>query len=277
MTRRAGRDEANGRHATARQRVCEEPGDPPHLGGTRSVASVFLCGPTRPWACTIPVPPEESCWTVRRSSLIIFRVSTTLASAWPAAPWRPEQSMTDRTGRLADRLGVTTHASPLRYKLLSLQKKYPSSEAACLEDWLIDVANARGAHVVSRDSHQTAKPFTPPPEQELSNSELVAAICQPQCLDRPQMLRLAAQLVSRKAIDLRELIRVARRERCARILAEMARQALQVEAQHETWQEIQRAFAQEPGFRQPVIHWSRLAWPVMRDGRCNASEWRLLR
>lgn len=146
-----------------------------------------------------------------------------------------------------------------------------------MEDWLIDVANSRGANVVSRESLQDAEPFTPPPEQELANSELVVGICQPHCLDRPQMLRLAAQLVSRKAVDIQDLIRVARRERCGRILGEMARQALKVDARHEGWQELQRAFASEPGLGEPVIHWTRLAWPVMRNGRCNASEWRLVR
>lgn len=145
-----------------------------------------------------------------------------------------------------------------------------------MEDWLIDVANARGANVVSREGLQDADSFTPPPDAELSNSELVVAICQPHCLDRPQMLRLAAQLVSRKAIDIQDLIRVARRERCGRILGEMARQALKVDPRHEAWLEIQRAFAHEPGLGEPVIHWSRLAWPVMRNGRCNASDWRLV-
>ncbi len=184
--------------------------------------------------------------------------------------------MTERTGRLADRLGVTTHVSSLRYKLRSLQKKHPSKGAQCLEDWLIDVANARGANVISRECPQDAEPFTPPCEQELSNSELIVAICQPHCLDRPQMLRLAAQLVSRRAVDIQDLVRTARRERCGRILREMARQALKVDPRHEAWQEIERAFAHERELREPVIHWTRLAWPVMRNGRCNASEWRLV-
>jgi len=189
---------------------------------------------------------------------------------------RATQEMRKSAPLLANRLGVTTHVSPLRFRLTALQRQYPSADAACLEDWLIDVANARGARIVSRDVSK-AGTFSPPPEDALSNSELVVAICQPQCLDRPHMLRLAAQLISRKAVRVSEIELAARRERAGRVLAELARQVLKVEPDHEVWRAILDTFGEEHAFREPILHWTRLAEPVMRNGRCNASEWRLVR
>lgn len=183
--------------------------------------------------------------------------------------------MKDSGRLLARRLGITIHVSSLRFKLVSLRKQYPSRDTACLEDWLIDLANARGARVISRDVSGDGS-FAPPPEESLSNSELVVAICQPQCLDRPQMLRLAAQLISRRAVKFEELKLVARRERSERILAEMARQALKVDPAHEIWREIFEVFGREARLREPIIHWTRLAQPIMNAGRCNASGWRLV-
>ena len=53
-----------------------------------------------------------------------------------------------------------------------------------------------------------------------------------QNLDRPQMLRLAAQLISRGAVDFEELAAVAVRERVGFILAELARNACRVDPEH---------------------------------------------
>jgi hypothetical protein len=119
--------------------------------------------------------------------------------------------------------------------------------------------------------------FTAPPLQVLSNDELVVAICQLQCRDRPQMLRLAAQLVSREVVDSRALCLVARRERAGSILAELARQALRVAPEHDTWLAVLAAFEGHPRPREPLMHWTRLAQPVMKNGRCNAESWQLVR
>jgi len=118
--------------------------------------------------------------------------------------------------------------------------------------------------------------FVPPASQELSDEELVVAICLLQCRDRPQMLRLAAQLVSRATVEVRRLTLVARRERVDRILAELARQALKVDPVHPVWCAVQKAFDTARPLREPILHWSRIAEPVMRDGRINASSWRLV-
>lgn len=175
---------------------------------------------------------------------------------------------------LAQRLGISRHISPLRFKLKRLAGKNDSPKAVCLEDWLVNIANARGACVVM--PFAAACDFIPPTEEDLLNEELVAAICQPENLDRPQMLRLAAQLITGHAVNVKKLCLIARRERVERVLAELARQALRVEPAHTEWNAILTMFGSELPFREPLLHWTRLAEPVMGPRGYNAVGWRLV-
>ncbi|MBI5527729.1 MAG: hypothetical protein HY897_15470 [Deltaproteobacteria bacterium] len=183
-------------------------------------------------------------------------------------------AMTNRKGTLAERLGTTVHESPLRWKLRSLLDEFPSETAGCLEDWLIDAANVRGAHVVVRPV-PPPEGFSGPPETRLGNEELVVAICQPHCLDRPQMLRLAGQLISRGAVEPGRLALTARRERTGGVLAALAETALRVEPDHPTWRALREAFAGEPPLKDVLLHWTRLAEPVPSAGAPNARFWKL--
>lgn len=176
---------------------------------------------------------------------------------------------------LARRLGLLTHISPLRFRLARLAKNYLLDKSTCLEDWLIDVANARGIRVVFRPEAPPTS-FCSPHENELSNEELIAAICQPQCLDRPQMLRLAAQMISRNMIDPEKLIKIAIQERATIVIAELARLAIHIEPGHATWQTIQKAMGKIPRPKDSILHWTRLAEPVIRNGVCDPRSWRLV-
>jgi len=176
---------------------------------------------------------------------------------------------------LAQRLGKTAHASPLRFKLRRLAAQFPVENAECLEDWLIELANTRGARIVRRGVG-TERNFIAPDEHLVTNEELVVGICQLQCLDRPQILRLAAQLISRGEVQFRRLKRLAEQERIGPILAELAKQALRVDPSHQLWQRIHKAFRHEKPLREPLLHWTRLAEPVMKHGRCNADRWELV-
>ena len=183
--------------------------------------------------------------------------------------------MSESEQTLATRLGKTVHVSSLRMKLDRLACLFPSPTANCLEDWFVDVANDRGARVVFREARQ-AGAHLGVPEDQLSSEELVVGICQLQCMDRPQMLRLAAQLISRHAVDLKRLCLVARRERVGAVLAELARQALRIDARHTAWLWIADQFSQELPLRDTLLHWTRLAEPVMKNGRCDAIDWKLV-
>lgn len=154
-------------------------------------------------------------------------------------------------------------------------RAYPSAGAQCLEDWLLDVINARGARFVTR--WPPASPdFVPPPLSLLSNEELVVAICQPNNQDRPQMLRAAAQLVSMQAVNADTLLAAARRERAELVLAELSRQAIRVAPEHFVWQRIHQALSKTPPLSSPLLHWTRLAVPVPDDRGCNAKYWKLV-
>ena len=176
---------------------------------------------------------------------------------------------------LARRLGKTEHTSPLRFRLEALRRAYPIGRTACLEDWLIATANARRARVVT-PLHEEGRDGSPPPQSLLDDAELVVAMCQLNCLDRPQMLRLAAQLVSRGELDFPRLRRAAIRERAEPVLAELSRQALKVAPDHAAWRKVHDMFCDQRPLREPLVHWTRLAAPVMERGKPNAVAWRLV-
>ncbi len=176
---------------------------------------------------------------------------------------------------LAQRLGVTTHVSPLRRKAEKLWAAYPSAGAEVLEDWLVDVANARGIRIVTRPGADLGE-FVPPSTGVFNNEELAVCLCQAQGLDRPQTLRLPAQLISAGAANVQELARQARRERVVPILAELARLALRIEPGHPTWTRLRDLLGDPPALRQPLLHWTRLAEPVPHRGLCDGRSWKLV-
>lgn len=183
--------------------------------------------------------------------------------------------MRSGTATLATRLGKTVHVSPLDYKLRRLQARFPAAGADCVEDWLVDLANARGFRVVERQRPAGWR-FSAPPPELLSAEELVVAICHLGRLDRPQMLRLAAQMISGNALEFSTLRLVAERERAAPVLAELARQALKVDPHHDLWRRIAAACGAGRPLREPILHWTRLAEPVMVRGQGNAQSWHLV-
>lgn len=184
-------------------------------------------------------------------------------------------TLPDYRSTVAARLGLTLHVSPFRIRLLSVADKWPSADAECLEDWLLDVANGRGARIVVRN-HAPEWTFRAPPPQEFPDEELVIAICQLQGADRPQLLRLASQLISRGRMNVEAIRRLAVRERIGPILKALSRAALRVDPAHASWRFLAEAFKSSSDVHDTVIHWTRLAEPVMANGRCNAASWRLV-
>ncbi len=144
-----------------------------------------------------------------------------------------------------------------------------------MEDWLVDLANQRGATVVFRQTGRLGEHELPAPG-EFSNEELVVALCQMNCLDRPQILRLPAQLISRNELDLARVVRLARMERATRVLRELAVQALKVDPQHPAWLTIAQAYQGELPLAEPLIHWTRLAEPVFAPRTGRPIRWKLV-
>jgi hypothetical protein len=154
-------------------------------------------------------------------------------------------------------------------------REFPAPGALCIEDWMAELANARGLRVVVRPGSQGfAGPV--PGRDVVADEELVVALCQLQGLDRPQLLRLAAQCVSAGRVDVAGLIRLAVRERAELVLAELARQALKVDPAHPVWSRLLESFRDEPPPREPLLHWTRLARARPVAGRYNAESWELV-
>ena len=176
---------------------------------------------------------------------------------------------------IADRMGIPIHQSPLRFKIQRLMRNYKAAEELTLEDWLVDLANHRGATVVFRQNAAMIEGLFPNRE-ELSDEEMVVALCQLNCADRPQLLRLPAQLISRNNLDVPALLRHATMERASRILKEIAEQALKVEPQHPAWRFIGQALQNEKRFAEPLIHWTRLAEPQFASRSTKPIGWKLV-
>lgn len=173
-------------------------------------------------------------------------------------------------GTLAERLGIPAHFSLLQRKLRRLMSLYPMAQPGLLEDWMLEVAKARGVKVVERFGG--GNPINVPKE-ELSDEELVVGICLLQNLDRPQWLRAAAELVSRGGLDLKRLKWFAKLERVESVLGELANQALKVDPQHPAWCELALFNEGRKPLRDSLLHWTRIAEPVPQSRRVGVKEW----
>lgn len=175
--------------------------------------------------------------------------------------------------RLADRLGMTWHVSPLRMKIIRLMSRYPSCNVEVPEDWLIDVAINRGLKQFVRDAAGDAN-LNLPSRVELSDEELVVALCHKSALDRPQMVRMAGHLISRGDLNLNKLNRFVVLERVEVVIAELAQAALRCDPEHPLWLALWEKYKKHVGVRSPVIHWSRLVEPIM-DSNHKVKAWKL--
>ena len=175
------------------------------------------------------------------------------------------------TTTLAQRLGITAPTSPLLMKVRRMARAEGMTQP---QDWLRGVANRRGYRVIVPARPEAAL-LTDVPLEQLSNEELAVAILHPAGKDRPQLLRLAAQIISRGHMDIPRLLHLSRMECAARILRELSHQALKVEASHPVWSEIDWQLQGEQPLRDALIHWTRLAEPVPSK-KFIACGWRLV-
>lgn len=182
--------------------------------------------------------------------------------------------MTGRAGTLAERLGTTTHVSPLLFTVRRMMDRFPCRGAVSPGDWLLRLANGRGARIVVPTVGSDG-PVCMPDVDEFSDEELVTALLLPHLEDRPQLLRLAAQLVSRGSVSVPRLLWLSKLERTERLLLALATSALRVDPGHAHWSEIHRKLAGLPPLRDVLLHWTRLAEPVPSP-RGVAAGWRLV-
>lgn len=175
--------------------------------------------------------------------------------------------------RLADRLGVTWHVSPLWMRVKQLMQKYPTG-AVNADDWLIDITNLRGANIVNRPGVNLIESACPS-EDQFPLEEVIVGLCLLGNEDRLQSLRLAAQLISRGGYDVDALVRLVRRERVEPIIGSLALGALRADAHHRNWTLLANAFG-EKAARAPLLHWTRLAEPIPDHRHVASGKWRLV-
>ena len=179
----------------------------------------------------------------------------------------------EKSGSFAERQGISVHVSPLRHTLERIRRSAPMSSAS-LEEWLFGVANHRGATIVQGPLDSRGAGF--PGRAVLEDEQVIIGLLLSELKDAPQMLRPAAQMISRGEVNVDRLLKLAVQERADRTLAELARGALTVDPEHPVWRTIGAVFKDRRPYRRPVLHWTRLASPVMRQGRVNAERWKLV-
>jgi hypothetical protein len=136
---------------------------------------------------------------------------------------------------------------------------------------LVNEANRRGYTAVLGCSAVQASLL-----ENLSLEELAISFLLPGMADEPQTLRLAAQIISRGAINVTTLLQLSEREGALRTLAALCTQALSISPEHEVWGAIAARCASQKPLRENLIHWTRLAEPVMRPRGPHSGEWRLV-
>ena len=173
---------------------------------------------------------------------------------------------------LAARLGMTLHVSPLMMRLCRLPEFVNSRMP--IEDWLLRVANQRGFAVVVPVT-DVEPPVQDPGSSRFSNEMLATTILWAGLRDRPQLLRLAAQIISRGQINVNELLQLGRLERTNRMLLALAESALHVEPDHPVWKHVYEGVSGQKPLADVLLHWSRIAEPVP-SSRLVAGGWRLV-
>lgn len=145
-------------------------------------------------------------------------------------------------------------------KVGRLIKAYPIADASCPEDWLLDIANARGCKSITRHPSKITEPVVAPPVSLFSNAELTAALCHPQNKDRPQWFRAAAELITSGQVDPRDLQVIAKKERLIDLFVALAEPALRAFPRDSNWEQIQGfADCRTRPLKDSLVHWSRLA------------------
>jgi hypothetical protein len=167
---------------------------------------------------------------------------------------------------LARRMGATAHRSPLRRHAV---------DAGLRDEWdLLALAVQRGCrHVAGVASREAVDPG----RAVLDNEQLIVLLLAGENPFQPFLVRAAAELLRAARIDGARLAWLARRERCAPVLAHIARAGAEHDADaREFWRALLVALGpQRPAAPGVLPHWTRFAvlQGMNRGGRPNAARW----
>lgn len=150
---------------------------------------------------------------------------------------------------LATRLGETRHVSSLMRKARSLGLAGPSE--------LLTLAVQRGCDHYSGSAGD--QPVNDPGIERLSTEELAVLLMLGEHPFDATALRCAAQLMSGPQVDPRRLAALARRERCGRVLAHIARAGCEhYEAGRDFWVQLLSLIPSHRPVDEGILpHWTR--------------------
>jgi len=165
---------------------------------------------------------------------------------------------------LAERLGTTTHLSPLLHKARRLGMGAKELELLAIQ---------RGC-----DFYDTGKPSPVPsvtPEQ-FSDAELAIALLNPALRYDPQTIRLGAAMLSAAGNTPEEIARLAKFERCQAVVCYVAECGRKFEPDNEFWARLLGLLPDTPPLRSGVVpHPTRFVamTGITRRGVETVTEW----
>jgi len=174
---------------------------------------------------------------------------------------------------LANRLGTSTHLSPLMQKAKRLGVHSPKD--------LEEIAIARGLRYFGRFDERDQECQAPSPmpaldQKYFSNEDLAIALMSlslPYSLTR---LRMAGAMLGAEGISSTEILRLARMERCESVVRHIAECASKIEPQQPFWASLLEHLADIPLPMPDILpHPSRFVAMsgLDRTGRVNHTQW----
>ena len=151
---------------------------------------------------------------------------------------------------LAHKLGDVPHVSGLLRRIAQL-----SGAGERVAEWLLKVANERGANHYRRDFDSTLPADLP----AISDEEIGVALCLGQNPYNLDFLRVAAQFLSSPRINAARLCQLAVQERCEPVLLHIAGIAGKYVPEQEPWVSLRKHLRPRRVPRTDALpHWTRL-------------------
>lgn len=145
------------------------------------------------------------------------------------------------TPTLAEKLGTTTHLSPLLHKARRLGLGAEELERLAIQ---------RGC-----DYYHNGEPLPPAPvsQSEFSNEHLAIALLNPALRYHPQTIRLGAAMLGARGADPSTITHLARMERCETVVCYVALAGLKYEPENSFWKELLASLSTMPAPKSGVL------------------------
>lgn len=174
---------------------------------------------------------------------------------------------------LAQRIGTSTHLSPLLQKARSLGASDPRDlEAIALSRGLIYFGSPGSPQGEGR-----VQGIIPAMNHSLfTNEELAIALINPAAPYSLTRIRMAAAVIAAEGVSAEKIVLLSRRERCESIVKHIAQCGNTVEPENPFWRSLLKNLPDTPPTRPDILpHISRFVAfsGITRNGRQNTMQW----